>query len=1146
MKYFLRRGKLIPFSTALLLLAGGCAYEPLVDDSPLHDESTAIRLSARIDQNSVTRADDSGFADADRIGLFVVNNINGSPGQLALSGNHIDNAAVTYTADNGSWTASTDLYWVDKTTLADFIGYYPYDPALKSVENQPFTVDYNQNSNSSDGEMSTYEASDFLWAAAYNMTPGERVDLTFRHLMAGVKVVLSRGSGFDDSSWNSLDRIVTVDNTVRSASIDLSKGEVRAEGSYDRPIAMSAEPGGIYRAVVVPQTVSAGQSTIGITIDGKSYRYTRADGMKYNSGQMHTFTIEINRNPSSGDYSLKLKSESIEPWESDASSHDFEANSYFVVNVPQEGGLKAALQQAGVDTEQLRNLKITGRLTDSDFRFMRDEMPRLAALNLKEVKIVHTEIYTWETNSSIYVDDRLPSDAFYDKQSLHRIILPDGLRILGTSSLRQLTLACDLIIPETVTEIESWALSYVIGDFGSLTLPSSLEVLGDAALYSCKLPFELKLNNKMKRIGASALEDTPKAYGSFQFPQNLEVIGTDAFAGCGHDLKGDIVLPAGMKDIPDGLFNGIGLSKGATLTLPAGLKRIGNSALARLTLSNPLIIPESVEWIGQDAFRFSSFAGGTVRVPKNLKYVGRCAFAESNMSGELTFPAGIDAVIGGGGNNSGAFTSTQIEKLTIGSGVLQIEENGFSNNRELKYIEIGRNVEFIGADAFKDCPQIQTVVCLAETPPKLNENNFQQSYLDKVVLEVPEKSVGLYRNAAGWKKFQNITPHRELSFNIPDISCLDKGVIRSGIIRSEGKWSVAECPAWVHVTPDHADYKEELTVTVDPLPAGGASREGRIVFRLDGKNYTTYTTVRQKAYEYAEDKEIILQQASAGGKEIPVFIVGEGFDADGIVSGDYMRLMKSAYEYLFAIEPYKSYKNHFTVSTAIACSPEAGTGNVEKIVENKFNTDGVAPSVSRLRSYVQKVSSRAGANMGNALIIVVTNLDVFSGWYSIENDGCSIAAIGTGDGVYPYDRRGLIQHYAGGAAFAGLGPEEVTHFEHIKGCTCPGCNSISTYNDMKRRGYFENLTMSSKMNDAPWKDFIFLSPYSLRVDLWEGGLNHLRGVWRSEANSVMNTYIPYYNAISRYAIYKQIMRRSGRTASLEDFIANDKIELPDE
>lgn len=210
--------------------------------------------------------------------------------------------------------------------------------------------------------------------------------------------------------------------------------------------------------------------------------------------------------------------------------------------------------------------------------------------------------------------------------------------------------------------------------------------------------------------------------------------------------------------------------------------------------------------------------------------------------------------------------------------------------------------------------------------------------------------------------------------------------------------------------------------------------------------------------------------------------------------------------------------------------------------QNCFNSNGVVPNTAVLRQYVQRVSAHAGRNMGNALIIMVSNYNSFDGWSSIEDDKCSIASVGIVDGDYPYDQRGLVQHFAGGEAFAGLGNEAVSHFEHIKGCSCSNCNALGNYVRMKNRGYYANLTMSSKMGDAPWRDFIFHPKYSQTVDMWEGGYNHYRGVWRSESQSVMGTYIAYYNAISRYTIYKEIMRRSGLAASMSDFMEKDKTE----
>lgn len=1139
-----------------LLIPGfllGCSDEVQIFRPADSNEGLRLELQASIDQVNETRADENGFADSDRFGVFVVNYSDNQPGTLTLSDNQANNIAFSFNADANKWQAASDIYWRDAETPADIYGYYPFHNGLGDVDAYRFEVQPDQSISGSDGDMGNYEASDFLWAKKGAAKPGQKVELTFSHIMAGVKVTLQKGSGFEGDSWEKLPKLVTVDNTLRTANINLSTGVATPSGNFDRNIVMNPESDA-YRAVVVPQSVAAGKSVVGITIDGVSYSFTRdGKGMDYASGKLHTFTIKIDRKSDEGNYALTLVNEDITPWEADQSSHDFEANSYLVVHVAEPGTLKASLEALQCDLSTLKNLKVTGNITNEDFQFMHDGMPELTMLNLKESicvdiswnRIEEVSTNYWD-NVTYNVGNAIPMDAFYGKSNLRRIVLPEKVERIGPNAFSELRLTSTLIIPESVRHIDDGAFAS-IGDEATLIMPSSLEYIGHGAFYGLSANMELKLSNTIKYIGGYAFFDAHGVTGTFNVPNKLEYIGDNAFANCGHDLVGDIVIPVSIQEIPNGAFSEMNFKNGTNLSLPEGLKKIGGHAFGAIfsgiKFLSPVIIPESVEYIAGGAFHLCSFAGGVVKFSDKIKYIGRHAFAGTNINGTLTFPSSLDIILGGEGDNGGAFDGTKFEKIIISDNVIQIEENAFGNSDELQYLEIGKNVEYIGAGAFSGTKRLQTVVCLSTTPPTAFSNTFSDIYFDKCILEVPEAAIEAYRHAKGWNLFQNITPHRELSFNIPDIACLDKGITREGILRSEGKWSV-EYPSWVHVTPDHGDYKDQITVTVDPLPIGADSREGEIIFKLNDKDYSTYTTVRQLSYDHTEDTEILLQEATAGASEIPIFIVGEGFSADDIANGEYMRRMKETMEQLFSVEPYKSYRNYFTVTTSIACSPDNGTGDIYTSRHNCFESDGVQPDRYKLQQYVEKVSHHAGNNMADALIIMVSNYKSFSGWSEIDWNGCSYAGIGLTDDIYPYDQRGLVQHYAGGEAFAGLGNEMVSHFEHIKGCTCPCCNALDKYNDMKSRGYYANLTMSSKMSDAPWKDFIFNPKYSSMVDMWEGGYNHLRGVWRSEANSVMNTYIAYFNTISRYTIYKEIMRRAGKDATLDDFIANDKIELP--
>lgn len=1105
-------------------------------------DRTAFEFAASIEQDNSSRADESGFANGDRFGAFVVNYDSGSPGTLAVTDNQANNVAVTFDAASATWSTATDIYWRDGSTPVDVYGYYPFNNALADVETYSFEVRADQSIPATDsGDMSAYEASDFLWAKSARVVPGTRINLVFTHRLAGVKVMLQKGAGFTDEEWAKLPRIVTVDNTLRSATVNLSTGVATATGTADRHVVMNPDAADSYRAVVVPQKVAAGKSTIGITIDGVNYTYTRDGGMEYTAGKLHNFTLRIDKKEQSGAYAVTLVGESISPWEADSSSHDFVENSYVVVNCPEPGKLRESLAAAGIDIATVKNLKITGTLTDDDFALMREEMLSLTAINLKDVKIVDVEDFRVNDQGitggelvSLRGDDILPP--LSGNAPLRRIILPDGLRRLGYGCLGGLPLNSTLVIPESVTEIGSGACAG-IREGATIIMPSSLERIEYDGFYECKAVLEVKFSNKLKYIGSSAFWGATNAYGTFMLPSNLEYLGESALA-LGDNFNGEIVIPATLKEMPESAFYGLNLKGGTKVLFHDGVTKIGKSAFSNIKFASEIHFPPNLKEIGEMAFEWCNFSN-ELNIPTSVQIIGDRAFWCSNLTGTLNIPENVEAI------NSFSFSRTNLEKIILGRNVELVREHSFYENWNLKYVEIGKNVISIGDEAFANCPALKTVVCLSKEPPTLGNNVFSGFDSEHCFLEVPEESVDIYRHASGWSNFTHISPHRELVFGFSNQKCLNKGLTRSTVLYAEGPWRVKEVPSWIHVSPDQGEYKDEVTVTIDPLPSGGGERSGRIVFELIANGYTADCEITQYDYEHPEDTEIRLQRASAQGTPVNLFIVGDGFGAEEIVNGNYLSRVEKTVEHLFSIEPYKSYRSYFNISTAIPMSPDNIVATLQTRRLDRLNTFGVELDVPVVTDYITSVSGDISySNLDDALIVVMSNMDAFDGKSYLADTGYSIACIAVPDGVYPYDYRGLVQYYAGGAAFAGLGEEYVTHMEHIKGCTCGFCNKLPEYYSMKSKGLLDNLTLSSKINEAPWREFIFHPKYSQTVDMWEGGYNHLRGVWRSEPQSVMSTYIPYYNTISRYAIYKGIMRRAGLTPSLDDFIAKDKIEIP--
>lgn len=1119
----------------------GCSDE--IVETTTATEQFPLIIKASIEQENVSRANENGFVDGDRMGVYVVDYDNGVPHTLQAEGNRANNVCLTYSATDGTWTG-TSIYWRDEVTPVDVIGYYPFVNVIDDVNSLNFEVSSDQSKAAGNGEMSGYEKSDFLWAKKVKALPtDEQIYLNFEHRLAGLKIVLQQGEGFTSEEWSKLKRAVTIENTALSAHININTGVATPLESEGRSIIAAPQGDDIYRAITIPQTVDGGKALIGVTIDEVSYKYVRDEATKLEQGKMHTFTLKIDKKEG-GDFSLSLVNESIEPWENDKSSHDFESVAYTIINCPVEGTLEACIANANKNPGEILNLKIVGKLKDVDFEYIRTSLSQLRALNIYET----TTYGTFEVKKddplntfSRYRENVLPDQALYNMSNLNHLVLPKALETIGGSALSGIGLAHNstLVIPSSV-KVLGYSCLYGIGQ-GNLILPDSLEYIAGHAFNENGCTFKCPLNNNIWYLGDRAFNNGTQSHSSgyFRLPEFVKYIGEDCFGNYGENMEGEINIPASITTVPFASFESIHFSNGTKLTLHDKVAEIAARAFSGIQFNNKIVWPAGIVSIGDDAFRSCNFLGGMEDLPDGLSNLGKGVFAGSkNLPDDLKIPLNLSQV------SQTAFSSTNIKSVDIDGYTETINNNAFAYCGNLTTVKIGKYVESIDASAFAGCIALKSVTILNPEPPVLASDAFAYCDMDHLILEVPEQSVNKYRNASGWSDFKYITAYHELAVSIDDISCLDKGITRNMVVRSEGEWEVTECPSWCHLSQTTSNVRTtEVTVCVD---ASTSPREGEIVFTLKDSGYKTSCHVSQYVADVAEDTEIVLQKATEGTREIPIFIIGDGFTAQQIAEGTYLETMKKRMEEFFAIEPYKTYRNYFTVTTALAVSPEAGIGSAQTPVENKFETlvDGdFFCDYDALRQYVKDVSSIiSDDNIGNALVVIAANQNTFGGATKIFDDGLTVSFIPESPFDYPYDTRGLVQYYAGGSGFGRLADEGVAHQDFIKACTCPMCNRITEYYVGRAKGWYGNVSLNSSMTAVPWSHLIFDPHYSDIVDVFEGGYYHARGTFRSESQSCMSTYIQYYNTISRELIVRRIMELAGETYSFDKFVSNDSRE----
>ena len=1122
-------------SLAMLMLVASvtaCTDDSFGPNGAQGNSARPIVLAGEIEQVAVTRVNDNGFCDGDVMGVYIVDYQGSTPGTLQNSGNRGNNVKHTFDEAAYKWNSAYDVYWKDGHTHIDVYGYYPFS-SPEDVNAYPFEVQKDQSTTTTVNEMGGYEASDFLWGKAADVAPTDKViRLPMRHRMSSPRVTLAEGEGFAQGEWTSLEKQVLVKNTLQKAVINLADGSVSATGEVSPTGIIPYVKDDVFRAIVVPQTVSAGTTLFTITVNGTVYNFSKDEAFTYVSGKMHNFTVQVNKKEATGEFTFKLAGESITAWENDDVSHDATMKEYIVINST-AGHLKDSITAAGKDYRKLQNLKITGEINSQDFYFMRDSMDVLQSLNLKEVIIRGGEqtLTGGIPGNYPHNDYEMPYEAMRYKASLLNLVLPDKLTKIGIAAFADCqNLTGTLNIPEGVTEIEVGAFYQCKNMTGSLNLPTTLKYIGrgeelwwyGGTFAYCGFTCQLAFPSGVECILGNAFEGCKNLYGELRLPDKLTKMGNFVFREC-RNISGSLTIPQGVTSIPNNAFEYCGSLDG-TLTLHDGIITIG-----------------------EYAFRGAHFKG-EIHLPKDLVVLSNYVFAGCDFSGELKLPEKLRTI----GNN--AFGSAidgsswrMMGTLDFPQDVISIGQEAFYGCRSIESINFPVGLESVGSGAFQDCFGIGSIVCKGSTPPYVQSGAFDGVAKDNFTLEVPESAIQQYQAASGWCDFKRIAAHRELVCRPSIANAINTECTRTLIVDAEGDWIVESKPDWCSLSQNEGSKKTEVTLTIHQMASGSPVRTGEIVFKLKDQDYRHKCSVSQYDYTHAENEIITLQTASRGSRGgINLVFLGDGYDAKDISEGKYMKDMQDQVENFFGIEPYKSYRDYFNVYTAIAVSPETGIGTINTIRYAKFETTytggvGLRCDYDAVFDYALNMPTVTKDNLKESLIIMVPNSTDYGGICQMWEDGSAIAFCPLSTYGYPLDTRGVIQHEAGGHGFGKLGDEYIYHNEFIDFCTCTCCGHVYEFNIAKSLGWYENLSLTGKMNEVPWSQLIFDEKYSDFVDIFEGGYMHSRGVFRSEQNSCMNNDIPYYSTISRMAIVKRIKQYAGETFTYEDFKANDVV-----
>lgn len=549
--------------------------------------------------------------------------------------------------------------------------------------------------------------------------------------------------------------------------------------------------------------------------------------------------------------------------------------------------------------------------------------------------------------------------------------------------------------------------------------------------------------------------------GNLILPDNLELIRGYCFSGCS-GLYGELRLPAKLKRMGNCAFSYCSGFTGS-LSIPQGITALPSEAFHNCGFNGTLTLHDGITNIANDAFANCHFKG-ELHLPKSLKVISENVFCNNDFSGTLTLPSTLTHI----GSNAFANNWRLMGVLDIPNEVESIGESAFSNCKMLEGIIFPESMETIRQGAFNECYGINSIVCKGTMPAHIESGAFNGVAKDNFTLEVPESAISQYQAAPGWCDFKRIAAHHELVCR-PSVACALRTLHKQKlVINAEGEWEVASKPDWCEVSPASGNKKTEVILTIKGMAKTADRREGKVVFRLKDKDYTHECSVSQYGYEYGEDEWITLQKATKGNKGgINIVLLGDGFNAKDIASGEYLKDIKQEVEYFFGIEPYKTYRDYFNVYTAIPLSAESGVGTVNTIRYNRFNTTftggvGLKADYDEIFDYALGAPTVNKRNLNQTLIIIVPNSTDYGGICQMWPDGSAIAFCPKSTYGYPLDTRGVIQHEAGGHGFGKLGDEYIYHNAFIDFCDCTCCGHVLNSTEQSRLAGTTTLSLPAR------------------------------------------------------------------------------------
>ena len=354
--------------------------------------------------------------------------------------------------------------------------------------------------------------------------------------------------------------------------------------------------------------------------------------------------------------------------------------------------------------------------------------------------------------------------SFEGCSGLTTVTIPNSVTNIGYQAFIKCSGLISVVISNNVTSITSSAFSQC-SSLTSVTIPNNVMSIGNYTFSGCSSLSSVTIPNSVTEIGEFAFSGC-KQLSQLIFPTNLKKLEIGVCYEC--ENLNSVVIPSGVEFIGRSAFNGCKSLE--EFKIPDSVKEIESMAFKNCSSLTKIYWGNSIEKVGGDLFTGCRILGDV--------YISDISkWCKTEFTSELANPLYKQGVVGGGVKlflngeivdtlfvpndidivrKYTFYGYTWLKSIKFPESDINIEDNAFSECRQLNSIYFGESIAKLGNQVFNHCEDIQYVVSKCREPYMFWDWTFYKPIYGKCTLFIPTGTKEIYTSTSGWKNFTNV------------------------------------------------------------------------------------------------------------------------------------------------------------------------------------------------------------------------------------------------------------------------------------------------------------------------------------------------------------------------------------------------------